>query len=121
MGVETINRLDELPSDDEIEVFARSLRPIHTVKGQTVPKSVVKLRAEARKKLVQRKARQVGARYSLYSLRHSWATNALKRGIDALTVAVLMGHKDPSTLARVYQHLSHSPKHLLDQAKRAAG
>lgn len=64
-------------------------------------------------------ARVLGPRYSLYALRHSWATNALERGIDALTVAVLMGHSDPSTLARVYQHLSHNPKHLLEQARRA--
>ena len=34
---------------------------------------------------------------------------------------VLMGHADPSTLARVYQHLSQNPKYLLDQAKRARG
>ena len=45
---------------------------------------------------------------------------ALQRGVDALTVAILMGHKDPSQLAKVYQHLSHNPKHLLEQAKKAA-
>lgn len=60
-----------------------------------------------------------GESYSLYALRHSWATNALKRGIDPLTVALLMGHKDPSMLARVYQHLSLSPDHMRDQARKA--
>lgn len=35
---------------------------------------------------------------------------------DPLTVALLMGHKDPSNLARVYQHLSHSPDHMREQA-----
>jgi integrase len=45
----------------------------------------------------------------------------LERGIDALTVAILMGHKDPSMLAKVYQHLSHNPRHLLEQARKAAG
>ncbi len=34
-------------------------------------------------------------------LRHSWATHALERGVDALTVVILMGHRDPSTLAKV--------------------
>ncbi|MCA9055806.1 MAG: tyrosine-type recombinase/integrase [Planctomycetaceae bacterium] len=63
--------------------------------------------------------RKHGKRYSLYALRHSWATHAMERGIDPLTVAILMGHKDPSMLARVYQHLSHNPQHLLEQAKRA--
>jgi len=54
------------------------------------------------------------------SLDQHWATNALKRGLDSLTVAILMGHQDPSMLAKVYQHLSHNPEHLLDQARRAA-
>ena len=58
-------------------------------------------------------------RYSLYSLRHAWATRALESGIDGLTVAILMGHSDPSTLAKVYQHLSHNPEHMLAQARRA--
>ncbi len=62
---------------------------------------------------------QYAVKYSLYTLRHSWATNALRSGMDALTVAVLMGHSDPSTLSRVYQHLAHSPEHMLEQAKRA--
>ena len=64
-------------------------------------------------------AKAAAPRYSLYALRHSWATNAMKSGVDPLTVAPLMGHKDPSMLARVYQHLSHSPDHMREQAQRA--
>ena len=60
-------------------------------------------------------AAQFAPRYSLYALRHVWAMRALESGLDVLTVAILMGHSDPSTLARVYQHLSHSPEHLLAQ------
>ena len=60
-------------------------------------------------------------KYSLYALRHSWATRALQSGLDALTVAVLMGHNDPSTLSRVYQHLAHNPEHMRKQAERALG
>jgi integrase len=89
--------------------------------GMTVVKTESELLAEARRKVRYRQAVVLAPRYSLYALRHSWATNALERGIDALTVAVLMGHSDPSTLARVYQHLSHNPKHLLEQARRATG
>lgn len=62
---------------------------------------------------------KTGRRFSLYAMRHSWATHALERGIDPLTVAILLGHKDPSMLARVYQHLAHNPEHLLRQARRA--
>jgi len=54
-------------------------------------------------------------------LRHSWATNALQKGVDPLTVAILMGHRDPSTLAKVYQHLALNPKHMLTEAHRAVG
>jgi integrase len=60
-------------------------------------------------------------RYSLYSLRHSWATHALQKGVDPLTVAILMGHQDPSMLSKVYQHLSLNPTHMLEQARKAAG
>ena len=76
---------------------------------------------EARRKLRLRQAERLAQKYSLYTIRHSWATHALERGVDALTVAVLMGHRDPSTLAKVYQHLSHNPEYLLDQARKAAG
>jgi hypothetical protein len=41
--------------------------------------------------------------------------------VDALTCAILMGHRDPSTVSKVYQHLSQSPDFLRGQAKRAVG
>lgn len=57
-------------------------------------------------------------KYCLYSLRHSFATGALQSGLDGLTVGILLGHNDPSTLSRVYQHLSHNPEHLLGQVRK---
>lgn len=96
--------------------------PTHrTVKGRRVEKTEADLRCEAKAKLIARWATQHVPRYSLYALRHSWATRALQSGLDGLTVAILMGHADPSTLAKVYQHLSHNPEHLLAQARKAAG
>lgn len=109
------------PSDEEINEFARSLARTKTVKGEVVEKSERDLYIESRRKLRLRKAEELATKYSLYTLRHSWATHALERGVDALTVAVLMGHKDPSTLAKVYQHLAHNPEYLLEQARKAAG
>ena len=55
--------------------------------------------------------------------RDAWfvTIDGTRHNLDALTAAVLMGHKDPSTLAKVYQHLSKNPAYLLEQAKRAAG
>jgi integrase len=65
--------------------------------------------------------RQTGVKYSLYALRHSFATHALMRGVDCITVSTLMGHSDPSTLARVYQHLGQNPAFLHEQLQKATG
>lgn len=67
----------------------------------------------------QRIRKQKGVKYSLYSLRHSFATHALMRGVDSITVATLLGHSDPSMLARHYQHLSQNPAFLQEQLRRA--
>lgn len=120
MGMEAWQKKRETASAAEIAAMLERISKTRTEKGRLVRKTERERLTEAKRKLRYRKAAELGPRYSLYALRHSWATNALERGVDALTVAVLMGHSDPSTLARVYQHLSHNPKHLLEQAKKAA-
>ncbi len=107
--------------EKEIQLLLRKLSPNRLVNGELIPKTVKQLGDEARRKVLARLTQESIPCYSLYSLRHSWATRALQSGLDGLTVAILMGHSDPSTLARVYQHLSHEPEHLLKQARRAAG
>lgn len=84
--------------------------------GKRAAQAVVARRAE-----IYQLAVKHGKKYSLYALRHSWATHALKRGVDALTVAILMGHRNPGTLASTYQHLSQEPTYLQGAAMRAAG
>jgi integrase len=64
--------------------------------------------------------KKLGIKYCLYNFRHSFATRLLEAGVDALTVAILLGHADVSMLGKVYQHLSHSPQYLLAQARRAS-
>jgi integrase len=56
-----------------------------------------------------------------YAIRHSYATNALQRGVDPITLVVLMGHADASMIAKVCQHLTANPGFLLDAARRAKG
>lgn len=121
MGLEEMERRGEVIADGEIAATARKLRRDKTVHGKTLVKTEAEVRFEAKRKLRYRRAKELAPKWCLYSLRHSWATNALEKGVDALTVAILMGHKDPSMLAKVYQHLSHNPEHLLNQARKAAG
>jgi len=121
MGLAEAKRQEWEPTDENIREFALSLSPVKTVKGERVTKTERDLYIEARRKLRLRHSEQLAPKYSLYTLRHSWATHALERGVDALTVAVLMGHRDVSTLAKVYQHLAHNPKYLFEQTCRAAG
>jgi integrase len=66
-------------------------------------------------------ARRHAPRYSLYTFRHSWCTHALERGVDAVTVAVLMGHRDTTMISRVYSHLMQRRDHLRDAVRKAAG
>jgi integrase len=61
-------------------------------------------------------ARQGEARYSMYDLRHLFATRKLKEGHDPITVATLLGHKDTGMLARHYQELTKDFDHLLNAA-----
>jgi integrase len=76
-----------------------------------------KLSKREKRRAAIRSAKQHARKYSLYHLRHSWLDQALKRGVDALTCAILMGHRDPSTISKVYQHLSQSPEYLRGRLK----
>jgi integrase len=121
MGKAIMKARGEKVDERRVAEYAKTLKTHWTVRGEVHEKPKAELLAEARRKLTQKATRSLAPRYSLYALRHSWATNALKNGVDALTVAILMGHRDPSTLARTYQHLSHNPEHLLAEARRASG
>ncbi len=65
-------------------------------------------------------AKKLGKRFCLYHLRHTWMNRLLTAGVDALTVAILAGHHDPSTLAKTYQHLSQQPTYLQEAARKLA-
>lgn len=53
------------------------------------------------------------------TMRHSWATNTLKGGMDTTTASILMGHRDPATLIRNYQHLAQDDSYLAQAAQAA--
>jgi integrase/recombinase XerC len=41
----------------------------------------------------------------MYSLRHTFATDAILRGVDLMHIKELMGHKDLTMLTKIYQHI----------------
>lgn len=53
-----------------------------------------------------------------YAIRHSFATEGLKQGIDSLTLAQIMGHSDTSMLAKHYAHLARNPRYLRDTVRK---
>jgi integrase len=103
-----------------VQAFLPKLKATARIKGVVRPKAQTELEQEARHKLRNKLAAKNAPRYCLYHLRHSWLDRALKSGVDPLTAAILMGHRDPSTLAKVYQHLAQSPDYLREAAKKAA-
>jgi integrase len=121
MGREVMREQRITISDQEIAALIPSLKSSKRVGKRTRPKTPAELRDEAKRKLTCKLARTLAPRWSLYALRHTWATNALQKGVDPLTTAILMGHSDPSTLSKVYQHVALNPAHMLAQAKKAAG
>ena len=46
-----------------------------------------------------------GYRIIAYTIRHSWITHALLRGVDPLTVGILAGHRDATMVMRVYAQM----------------
>jgi integrase len=54
-----------------------------------------------------------------YLFRHTFATDALERGVDVITLAELMGHKNATMLSQVYQHVRQRTQHMKAAAERA--
>ena len=118
MGLRVMNEQGIEIAKSQVEIFAKSLNPTRKVKGKIVPKSKTAMTEEARTKLRYREAVKHAPKFCLYTIRHTWINRMLISGVDALTVAILAGHSDPSTLAKCYQHLSQNPRFMLEQAKR---
>jgi integrase/recombinase XerD len=54
----------------------------------------------------------LGFSFPIYSLRHTFATDRLIAGVDPLTVAKLMGHKNAEMVMKVYNRLNARQDHL---------
>jgi site-specific recombinase XerD len=94
MGIEEMDRRGEEITADQIRTRVPQLCKTKRVQSQLVAKTEAEMRFEAKQKLRYKRAAELAPKWCLYALRHSWATLALENGIDALTVAILMGHKE---------------------------
>ena len=68
--------------------------------------------------------KKVGRKYHLGAFRKGFATEALKNGVDVVGLAHLMGHRDPSMIAKVYGRVEQDPEYmaaLAEKAKRPRG
>ena len=66
----------------------------------------------------RRLSKKLGQPMCAYGIRHSYATEGLKQGMDSLTLAQIMGYSDVSMLAKHYAHLARNPKYLSEQAEK---
>jgi integrase len=64
---------------------------------------------------------KVGQKYHLGAFRKGYATEALKAGVDTVTLAHLMGHRDPGMVSRVYGQVQNDPIYMAKAASRAKG
>jgi site-specific recombinase XerD len=58
---------------------------------------------------------------SPYAIRHTFATDAILRGVDLVTIAQLMGHVDLRMLSEIYQHVEKHRDHLRQGLEQATG
>ena len=68
-----------------------------------------------------RLSKKLGKKYHLGVLRKGFATEALKNGLDTVTVAHLLGHTDTSMISRVYAKVQQDPAFMAEAMRRAKG
>jgi site-specific recombinase XerD len=105
---------------EQVEAFARTLKPQKNVGGRLLLKNKKELLREARKKLRNKRAARKGVKYALTAIRHSFATRLLEAGVDHLTVSALMGHADGAMLAKVYSHIGEKTDYLREELLRVS-
>jgi len=68
-----------------------------------------------------RMSEKLGFALTPYSVRHTFATEAIIRGVDLQTIATLMGHVDLKMLSIIYQHVRRRADHLKAGLRKAVG
>src|SRR3972149_2591375 len=60
----------------------------------------------------------LGVKICAYSIRHTFCTEGLEKGLDSTTMGIILGHRDLSQVARTYSHLTTNLKHLRKSLKK---
>lgn len=108
-------------NDDALSITKRNMQlwpegPIfRNTRSRPWTKDAVNCRMERLSK------KRVREKVCAYHLRHSWCQRLLEKGVDSLTVGILMGHQNANMVSSTYQHLNHNPVHLLQQLRSASG
>lgn len=63
--------------------------------------------------------KRCGLKMDAYTARHTYATDAIENGVEGITVGILMGHVDPSMVAKTYSHLDQKQSYLREAAEKA--
>lgn len=66
-------------------------------------------------------AKKTGVKVFAYAFRHSFVTDALMRGVDPITLAHIVGHKDATMIMRVYEQLGIQQEHIRAALRKATG
>jgi integrase len=77
------------------------------------------VKRKAYRRELRKTARKYGPKYHLGAFRKGYASEALKAGLDTVTVAHLLGHKDATMISRVYGRVQQDPVHMAAAARKA--
>jgi integrase len=66
-----------------------------------------------------RLTKKVGVHHRLYDFRHTYITRGMKNGVDPVTMANLVGHKDLKMIHEIYNHACQDTDFMRQAATRA--